>query len=482
MRILLLCLLTAAHGAAANYYVATNGLDTNPGTQASPFLTVQKGANTAVAGDFVYVATGRYAENVRCNVNAGSAGSPIIIDGQNVASVGSFTWEVGPYIHIKNFTITDGTNAFGGFLYVAQSASHCVFSNNVCDALFSPGITPVIRWNGPASAPFGTAGSFNLFVSNVIKNVRGEMGFRIYGYTNTFVWNQLLNFDNTDYFQLAGATNYIIGNTCSNLHRTEFNTNNHSDIIQIFGDAGGTSQASFGHIIESNYVIKADGVAQLGNLTDDSYAYVSDLTIRNNIFIGIAAKISIAMPNVKVYNNVFYQCATNTENGGAVLIFGDSGSIGKGNGGRAYNNVFLDCGPAGLTNTGGTYFSTTLTNVSSDYNYVAKGPSYLAVKPDPSQRSIGEPGGWDVTDWWEDHGINGGNPLFVNEAALNFHLSSGSFLIGAATNLNAIFSTDFDGTVRGGSWDVGAYEILPVPGTIAARVGPGRTYSRRHRL
>ena len=45
---------------AATYYVATNGSDSNPGTSAAPFLTLQTAANTAVAGDTVIVQDGTY--------------------------------------------------------------------------------------------------------------------------------------------------------------------------------------------------------------------------------------------------------------------------------------------------------------------------------------------------------------------------------------------------------------------------------------
>ena len=45
---------------AATYYVATGGSDSNPGTQAAPFLTLQQAANTAVAGDTVIVQDGTY--------------------------------------------------------------------------------------------------------------------------------------------------------------------------------------------------------------------------------------------------------------------------------------------------------------------------------------------------------------------------------------------------------------------------------------
>lgn len=42
------------------YYVATNGNDSNPGTISQPFLTIQKGINTMVAGDMVWVRGGTY--------------------------------------------------------------------------------------------------------------------------------------------------------------------------------------------------------------------------------------------------------------------------------------------------------------------------------------------------------------------------------------------------------------------------------------
>jgi len=44
-------LFTTKSALAAEYYVAPTGSDSNPGTQASPWGTVQKAASTAAAGD-----------------------------------------------------------------------------------------------------------------------------------------------------------------------------------------------------------------------------------------------------------------------------------------------------------------------------------------------------------------------------------------------------------------------------------------------
>ena len=54
-------MLSAGNARAADYYVATTGSDTNPGTMDQPFASLQKGANVAVAGDTVYIRGGTYS-------------------------------------------------------------------------------------------------------------------------------------------------------------------------------------------------------------------------------------------------------------------------------------------------------------------------------------------------------------------------------------------------------------------------------------
>jgi hypothetical protein len=53
-------LLAGARAQATEYFVATTGSDTNPGTLASPFATLQKGNDVAVAGDTVWLRGGTY--------------------------------------------------------------------------------------------------------------------------------------------------------------------------------------------------------------------------------------------------------------------------------------------------------------------------------------------------------------------------------------------------------------------------------------
>jgi hypothetical protein len=69
--ILLTALVAARSARAADYYVATTGSDSNAGTMASPFATLQKGVNTAVAGDTVYIRGGTYSITTPATSGAG---------------------------------------------------------------------------------------------------------------------------------------------------------------------------------------------------------------------------------------------------------------------------------------------------------------------------------------------------------------------------------------------------------------------------
>lgn len=76
------------------YYVAPTGDDSNPGTPEKPWRTIQKAADTLVAGETVYIRSGVYEERVLPQ-NSGSAGRPITyaaypgetatIDGSSIA-------------------------------------------------------------------------------------------------------------------------------------------------------------------------------------------------------------------------------------------------------------------------------------------------------------------------------------------------------------------------------------------------------------
>ena len=49
---------------ASNYYVATNGSDSWPGTEQQPFRTIKRGIDALAAGDTLLIKTGTYVEEI----------------------------------------------------------------------------------------------------------------------------------------------------------------------------------------------------------------------------------------------------------------------------------------------------------------------------------------------------------------------------------------------------------------------------------
>ena len=77
---LFLCmLLSTSIAKSTTYYVATNGNDGNNGIEQTPWKTIQKAANTAKAGDHVYIKRGTYYNNVRI-ANSGTANNWIVFE------------------------------------------------------------------------------------------------------------------------------------------------------------------------------------------------------------------------------------------------------------------------------------------------------------------------------------------------------------------------------------------------------------------
>jgi len=76
--LVLLLLLAATDVFAGTYYVATNGSDAGPGTEASPWATIQHAAEALVMGDTVFLRGGVYNENIEVANSGDAAGGYIV--------------------------------------------------------------------------------------------------------------------------------------------------------------------------------------------------------------------------------------------------------------------------------------------------------------------------------------------------------------------------------------------------------------------
>lgn len=444
---------------ATTYFVRTDGSDSNSGlvnNAAGAFLTVQKGANTAVGGDTVLVGAGTYSEDV-LTTHGGT--SKITIDGQSAAILRRFS-AIHSNINFVNWTVRGATS--GSWFNVGKGAHFTTISNCIFDGGLDSGSDRIIRWESPSSdeLPWGTnCASGVLVISNTLQNILATTAISVFGDTNTIIGNRFLDSDAVDWLQLWGRSNRVVGNIFSNSYESGVG-GNHPDFVQSFGLNGHGGKDM---LIESNLVIASHGSSQLCMFEGQDCIDLHDFVFQNNLFIGISSKGTMGIRNVSWLNNTFINCSTNPTTAGPVLIFGAITNdtytnffSNTGNGARVLNNVFWNYGD-GTTNRVPYSFETYMTNVSADYNFVSVNSSNVVF--DPTHRAIGAVGGWNKAAWWEDHGINGGNPLFVNESTLNFRLQVGSPLINTGTNLPSV-AVDLDGVSRpqGAAWDIGAFE------------------------
>jgi hypothetical protein len=119
------CLYLLSHAnslLAATYYVATTGDDANPGTQALPFRTIQRGADVVLPGDTVIVRNGVYTDpdplgdRVVVYVQRGGTSAEWItfksenkwgakIDGLSIAQHGFYLSGEASYVRVEGFEV-----------------------------------------------------------------------------------------------------------------------------------------------------------------------------------------------------------------------------------------------------------------------------------------------------------------------------------------------------------------------------------------
>jgi hypothetical protein len=164
------------------------------------------------------------------------------------------------------------------------------------------------------------------------------------------------------------------------------------------------------------------------------------------IWIGWPLPAGMEHQYVRIMNNTFHTYRT------AIACGGDDYATNRDL--IVLNNLFYDYAPdannihyaVDLVQTITAGYNRFWTPVHSEvWDYIANTtPTYLLL-------SEWQALGYDTNSTW-------GDPLLVSTNRTSMKLQAGSPCVGAGTNLNAYFTTDRDGVVRGGSWDIGAYQ------------------------
>jgi hypothetical protein len=228
---------------AAMYVVdqaAPGAADTNPGTEEQPFKTVQHAAETARAGDTVYVMAGKYDERVKVK-SGGTEGRPVafVAMPRRSVTVGGFDLE-GSYIRVEGFEITADKPATA----VQLRAGHCeILDNYIHDMMVAVSGT-VGRPSADGNTRDYSAVTHNRVAYNKVYHC--EYGFMLGGedwlvenneVCRLFMYASGNGYDDCDYSRFFGKGciqryNYYHGST-----RQEIKTA-HVDCLQTFTNNG----------------------------------------------------------------------------------------------------------------------------------------------------------------------------------------------------------------------------------------------------
>ena len=401
---------------AADYYVASTGVDANSGTTlAGAWKTLAKAAGSANAGDTVHVQAGTYAGNVTL-AKSGTAAARIAFVGSGSPIIRGNLAFNGSYLSVEGFTVSPPSA--GGYGAVTIDGQYNTFKNST------------VTNYGASAGDQATAIIMDTNSSFVV----------VEGCT-------IRDLNDIDVFHVFGHEQTIRGCVVRNVNSVNYNLN-HTDFIQTWGWPG---SFAYNIIIEGNLVTNCN--CQLGNL-EIAGGYpsgvstgVHDFTFRNNVFANIGAALFAGVPKTKFYNNVFYKCGD--AQGYAVSYYNISGgysSVGT----EFKNNVFVG--------------NQDDIDDHNGFNNVVIANNYFASATYAAKASVGKMG----TGF-----VNGGDPKFINATGLDFHVQAGSVLIGKAADLSTLFATDKDGNSRSGTWDIGPYEYASGVTDTTAPMSPG---------
>ena len=325
---------------ATEYFVnASTGNDIFTGTEAQPWKTIQKAANTLVAGDTVYIMAGTYAPTQKIeSLNSGTSDNYInyvaypgdeqlvIIDGINITLpnwYGIFTIVSKNYIRISGLKIIN--SPYAGF-YVDLS-THIILENNETYQTYSSGISVwdcdvvTINNNEVSRACWPTGGEqecISIVTSNrvLVKNNHvfdggsigyggGGEGIDIKdGCTNSIVYNNYIH-------DIASVGIYIDAYLTdqSNIQVYNNTVNNIYGVgISLASEEGGSLDNV---TVSKNTVANCQDRAMVIHWTNKPNYLIKNIYVQHNTFYNNAEGLDVGVhalgSNINISNNIFSQ-------------------------------------------------------------------------------------------------------------------------------------------------------------------------------
>ncbi len=410
------------------WYVSTTGDDSDNGSEATPFATIQKATEVAGPGDQVFIKAGTYTNKVEVTIS-GEANNwvtydaypgdelQVILDGENFEVKAS-------YIRVSGIKIQNAENAI---LVEGPEITDVTISNNHTYNSVASGI---IVWG--IRYPYDMRDFQNAFNIKILNNkvekacnggwnecitlASGIIGFEISG---NEIWGSGLEVG-TGPNQTQEGVNGGEGIDIKSGIQNGIIANNHlHDLYRraIYIDAAGGTDPS-----QPKPIMK--DIEVYNNMAHDCEGQGIAIMTEG---IGDAT-------NIDVFNNVLYN---NTEDG--IMYYKHPWGTGSISNIRTYNNSIYGNPRYGILlnfpgSTGLEYYNNICYNNGTDFSADNGNGEYTAA-----------------------NNLYGVNPLFIDVSTGNFKLQNGSPAINAGTSSGAPIN-DFDGLGRNDVVDIGAFE------------------------
>lgn len=424
------------------FYVSTAGNDSNVGSLASPWRTIQHAADYALAGDTVYIRGGTYTERVDFDTNSGRAGQYItftaypgetpVIDGTGLSfsDSGLINLVNVDYVKINGLTVQDSDD----YGISADSCAYIDITNCTTNNTHSSGIY------------FDTCDHVTA-INNTVVNARCVT---------------LANGGHEESISVVATTNFEVS----------YNDISMNGVEGYLGNEGidckaGARFGSVHHNYIHGYTVEGGAI-----YVDAWDALTGDIDIYCNRCWGNPNGIVInserggTVQNVNIYNNQVY----NVYDTG--IGIGDTGTDGLRRNIAIYHNTIYKAqynGGAAIyirsANISGVTVINNITYFQGTNGQIVATTAAIAAKVTANNNlSYGStaeivagcvemsenPGGYvNIYDNLT------GNPVFVSTVTPDLHLQASSPAIGAASDLG--LTTDFDGANRSLP-DIGAFE------------------------
>jgi parallel beta-helix repeat protein len=470
-----------------NFYVATDGNDSNPGTLALPWKTIQYAVNKANPGNTIFVRGGTYSESVKIT-RSGWPSLPITLtryNGEVVTINGGEDVALYPHGATPKYWIIDGLRLLSTNTFTVQFDSWSC--NGICN-----GIDHWTFKNNYISGAMYIYGAYNLIdgneVDGTVNNGNGGNGIQdLYdvSHHNIFRNNNIHNFSQRGIWSMHRThDNQFVGNTIHDIGVMCIDTDGYGTVEWRHTIRGNTiynckrgieMENTFASVVENNIIhdtksngidvinygatISADGTdkCQVGGESNqygdtdgnnDCEGNITNNIIRQNLFYNTgsaAAIISYHAGGIKILGNTIVG-----KNGSKWGLWLDSSYCPQI---ELQSNIFL-----------GHSESEILLN---DYDLLTVDNNNLFFNSNSNniyQKSDGQ-------TYWQYQSLSQyqlttgkgkgslfGDPLFLNDLDTDFHLGPNSPAINHGVSIGV--TTDLDGNIRphGAGFDIGAYE------------------------